>query len=292
MHARPSRRPRPYPRPRPRLHSCPHPRPRRQQARISRGHIIASVGGVPTPDLDTFVRLMRSAPHGKQLAVRFFDLSQRTHMHLTSLTIDRRWWAPPIWSAALYAQPLLCAQHYLPRPPRDIRFPLADSQRGDPRMCGATWSTTTVAPTIPVAIPSGPPAVGAMPTSNDAPDTRTTATAATAIAAANAATAATGIVEASVPRAPEPAECTASQAADRSTSSVGDRLAPALVTVDFTRPFAIDGETGMRYRGAGDHLDRPHPGPYPHSSLSTSSSIHTPHPPLTQLHPYPHPHQA
>ena len=34
-------------------------------------------------------------------------------------------------------------------------------------------------------------------------------------------------------------------------AGVDTYTAPALVTVDFTRPFSIDGETGMRYRGAG-----------------------------------------
>ena len=251
-----------------------HPGYTLRQARLARGHVIASVGGVPTPDLDSFVRLMSEVKHGEQLSVKFYDLAHRGHVQLSSLTIDRKW------------------------------FPLSDSRRSDPRLSGAVWDTQALPPTlIPSATSSAASSaasrtasavVAAATSAVAAAAAETGATAAAAATASSAAqanpttaddvwrTAIAAAADATCKSAAPPLSAAAASAsavaatavAGKGSSSggvgggsggsseggdkqvnVGEVLAPSLVTVDFTRPFAIDGETGMRYRGAGLVID-------------------------------------
>ena len=109
-----------------------------RQARLARGHVIASVGGVPTPDLASFIEIMRNTTHGEQLTIKFYDLAERTHVQLTSLTVDRKW------------------------------FQIADTVRGDPRLSESTWQTHTLPGTRPMpacgpdgAVPAAAAAVAA-----------------------------------------------------------------------------------------------------------------------------------
>ena len=238
-----------------------------RQARLARGHVIASVGGVPTPDLASFIEIMRNTTHGEQLTIKFYDLAERTHVQLTSLTVDRKW------------------------------FQIADTVRGDPRLSESTWQTHTLPHNADSAGAAAGPAAAA-PTASTA-DTADTAT--TPYAQDGALLwkpSADGVWRAEAPpkTAPTPAALrtstgdasgggdssststsssssstsTSTSTSSTSSSSTGDGktqgepsvvpsvssiLAPSLVTVDFTRPFSIDGETGMRYRGAGLVLD-------------------------------------
>ena len=48
-----------------------HPGYMLRKARIARGCIIDAVGGVPTPDLDSFIRVLASKKHGEEMTVRF-----------------------------------------------------------------------------------------------------------------------------------------------------------------------------------------------------------------------------
>jgi hypothetical protein len=251
-----------------------------RQARLARGHVIASVGGVPTPDLASFIEIMRNTTHGEQLTIKFYDLAERTHVQLTSLTVDRKW------------------------------FQIADTVRGDPRLSESTWQTHTLPHNADSAGAAAGPAAAA-PTASTA-DTADTADTATTPYAQDGALlwkpsaapyaqdgallwkpSADGVWRAEAPpkTAPTPAalgtstgdasgggdsssSSTSSSSTSTSTStsssstgdgktqgepsvvpSVSSILAPSLVTVDFTRPFSIDGETGMRYRGAGLVLD-------------------------------------
>jgi len=257
-----------------------------RQARLARGHVIASVGGVPTPDLASFIEIMRNTTHGEQLTIKFYDLAERTHVQLTSLTVDRKW------------------------------FQIADTVRGDPRLSESTWQTHTLPHNADSAGAAAGPAAAA-PTASTA-DTADTADTATTPYAQDGALlwkpSADGVWRAEAPpkTAPTPAalgtstgdasgggdsssssststsststgtgtgtgtgsSTTSSSSGDGKTQgepsvvpsgktqgepsvvpSVSSILAPSLVTVDFTRPFSIDGETGMRYRGAGLVLD-------------------------------------
>ena len=285
-----------------------HPGYMLRQGRISRGSVIDSVNGVPTPDLESFITAMAARSHGDPLTVRFFDVAHRSHVKLASLTMDRKW------------------------------FPTAVSQRTDPRFCGAEWSSTELSkPTAlaaaqPSIVPTATEATAAVAaiTANTAMSAATAETTDTAVPVAAAATAyasapasvwqpsadgvwratteeghdeptsdrngavhgggssapvasaaadggpnvtgptreaavardapavATAVVHSKPVKSPAAAGEAKENGAGASKGSavnVGELLRTALVTVDFTRPFSIDGETGMRYRGAGLVLD-------------------------------------
>jgi hypothetical protein len=98
-----------------------HPGYMLRQGRISRGCIIDTVNGVPTPDLDSFVTALAERQHGDDLTVRFYDVAHRSHIKLASLTMDRKW------------------------------FPAIISERSDPRFAGTDWTTTDLP--LPAAAP-------------------------------------------------------------------------------------------------------------------------------------------
>ena len=53
--------------------------------------IITSLGGKPTPDLETFASVLRSLPHGARAPLEYFAFSDRHRRKNTLLFVDRQW---------------------------------------------------------------------------------------------------------------------------------------------------------------------------------------------------------
>ena len=268
-----------------------HPGYMLRQAKLARGCIIDAVGGVPTPDLDSFIRVMAGKRHGETATVRYYDISQRSHVRLSSLTMDRKWFAPAVYqrSDPRYAGTEGGWESVdLPPPPDSPKPPAAVSP---PAVVPAAADADASPPSSPPPPLHASPAAAApkemdatvwlktesgvwqgtptelTPTESAAAAAASTAATATAAAAA----AATATTNAATSTAATSAAATQTSAAEspprkrhrkpssgktkESSVNVSHTLAPALVTVDFTRPFSIDGETGMRYRGCGLVLD-------------------------------------
>jgi hypothetical protein len=54
--------------------------------------VIVSVNDVPTPDMDSFEKVMSSFPDGSKVLVRHFHVSDTHRVRTKYITIDRRWY--------------------------------------------------------------------------------------------------------------------------------------------------------------------------------------------------------
>ena len=221
-----------------------HPGYMLRRGRLNKGAILESVNGAPTPTLRHFADALGTTAHGAAITVRARELSARSHVHLAPLTMDRKW------------------------------FPIGESARvdggdweplGEDECADATDGDATDSGAAHGGAPHGAP-VGASTAAEseicaeaDAerePLSRELRERALALideqrAHADAAMAAVGVQKAlEVVDAPETED-----GASARRAALERRVAGALVSVDFTRPFCIDGETGVRYRGAGLVVD-------------------------------------
>ncbi|KAJ2824712.1 hypothetical protein IWW50_003200, partial [Coemansia erecta] len=58
-----------------------------------RGTVIQSIGGIPTPDLDTFARAFATLREGSRVPLRFFTLEQPHRSKVTIMNVDTHWHA-------------------------------------------------------------------------------------------------------------------------------------------------------------------------------------------------------
>ena len=68
-----------------------HPGYSLRLARVTKGSVICAAGHEETPDLDSLLRVIRAAPHGSRLSLRFYDVNNRGHAQLSSLLVDHKW---------------------------------------------------------------------------------------------------------------------------------------------------------------------------------------------------------
>jgi hypothetical protein len=52
---------------------------------------VTALGGRPTPDLESFARVLRGHPHGSRVPVEFFVFSNRNRRKNTLMFVDRQW---------------------------------------------------------------------------------------------------------------------------------------------------------------------------------------------------------
>ena len=62
-----------------------HPGYSLRLARVTKGSVICAAGHEETPDLDSLLRVIRAAPHGSRLSLRFYDVNNRGHAQLCLL---------------------------------------------------------------------------------------------------------------------------------------------------------------------------------------------------------------
>lgn len=289
-----------------------HPGYMLRKARVTRGCIIDAINGVPTPDLDSFIKVLEAQRHGQEMTVRFFDISHRTHIKLASMTMDRKWFAPMVatrsdprvelhtWTSSDLTGPESSNNLEVP----DSATMEPDAPSSPPELPATAVSIEPPAPTLTEAASKSSPYVASVRAGSATEETRVVTvwqrnadgvwegkehvsrarrappaasasaatkskppaadTAATAAATATGGTSGDGAPEAPtpLPTLAPPKAAPAKAAPAKATPIKGgtkvnvvQKIAPALVSVDFTRPFSIDGETGMRYRGAGVVLD-------------------------------------
>lgn len=239
------------------------------QARLQKGSIIMAVNGTPTPTLRDFVSAIAAVPHGEQVAVRFFDLGARAHIQLASFRMDRKWFgtraghrnsvgdwqtAPleeAAWLGAVAPATLAKRSDILPAgsvSAVSISGTAAAASTATPDSSAAAAATAeTDSPTASSAS-TGRTDSQASSVTAPAPDPAAAHPTLSVVAGTGGMSSAGGSGAATGAAAPS------SSREGASNEAVG-AIRYALVSVDFLRPFCIDGETGMRYRGSGLVID-------------------------------------
>lgn len=59
--------------------------------------IITSLAGQPTPDLESFARVLAALAHGQRVPLEWFSFSDRHRRRHCLLHIDRQWYGPPVY---------------------------------------------------------------------------------------------------------------------------------------------------------------------------------------------------
>ena len=239
-----------------------HPGYMLYQARMSKGSIILAINGTPTPTLRDFLSAISTIPHGEHMTVRYVDLGSRAHTHLASLRMDRKWFGmrsghrDPVgdWKTAPLEKAAWLGMLTAESPSRGIESEFAQGGRfGSVPDRTPTSPLSTGATTAPSATAETALAAGER-TLPDADSTLKHTKVAAPASAAEVVDAASGQTSSSGGEA-SGGEATASPSREATAEAAMRAIRNALVSVDFSRPFCIDGETGMRYRGTGLVVD-------------------------------------
>jgi len=258
-----------------------HPGYMLRQARINKGSILCAVNGVPTPSLASFVHALDSVAHGERMVVRYFDLGARAHTHLIAVRMDRKWF--PMSDCARASDGDGSWQPEQPgessgrsgRTEGGAHVDVRGGAGADVGAGGGVGVTAKAAGGESAEEGAGADQMGAAgrPSSSSKELVTPQATAASE-ATSDAVSGSDGVgrnafalADAGAPVAPlmplSPQADGTEAAPPKDTAAAGGGqpvdatrfAAESLVTVDFARPFNIDGETGLRYRGAGLLLD-------------------------------------